>query len=434
MSNNPISDTIGLRDTTEIEWTILMDFAENNDALAELIPSIKPEYFTGTRVELWREIVSQFNDGSVTSVLTAISKPENKAHLEAYLARLSRRQGYVPVDEVARHTRLLREEAARRRCSYAAMRLVNLASGGDSEGEIYAKAAEILASVEDDTLKAEYSLWEVINNIADQVQKRKAERDAGRLPSIPTGFQDLDTMTDGGWKKGSLVILAARPSVGKTSIALQFARASAEAGFKTAIFSIEMTAEELGNRMLYSTDLVTSNEVWYGDMNWTNFEAATGKLGRLPILVNERARDISEIVSRLTILNRQHKCDIAFVDYLGLIRPDDLRIPLYQQIADITGTLKSVAKRLGIPIILLCQLNREAAKNEKPQLYHLRDSGSIEQDADIVLMLAETEGEGDTPDIQMYIRKNRHGQRNVYIQLRPNETRSAYREVECGKD
>ncbi len=434
MSNNLSIDTIGIRDTTEIEWTVLMDFAENNDALAELIPAIKPEYFTGTKVDLWRDIVREFNDGSVTSVLTALSKPQHKAHFEAYLARMSRRQGYVPADEVMRHTRLLREEAARRRCSYAAMRLVHLASGGDDEGEIYAKAAEIVSSIEDDTLKSEFSLCEIINNIADQVQKRKAERDAGRLPSIPTGFPDLDTMTDGGWKNGSLVILAARPSVGKTSIALQFARASAEAGFRTAIFSIEMTAEELGNRMLYSTDLVTSNEIWYGNMDWNNFETASGRLANLPILVNERARDIAEIVSRLTILHRQHKCDIAFVDYLGLIRPDDLRIPLYQQIADVTGTLKSVAKRLGIPIILLCQLNREAAKNEKPQLYHLRDSGSIEQDADIVLMLTETQGDGDTPDIQMYIRKNRHGQRNVYIQLRPNETRSAYREVECGKD
>ena len=113
------------------------------------------------------------------------------------------------------------------------------------------------------------------------------------------------------------------------------------------------------------------------------------------------------------------------MDYLGLIDTADKRIPLYQQIAEVTGTMKVTAKRLGIPIVLLCPLNRDAAKDDiDPDLYHLRDSGSIEQDADIVLMLRRN---GDNLDLLG--RKNRHGDSNIRITLGTNGTRTNYHEV-----
>ena len=109
----------------------------------------------------------------------------------------------------------------------------------------------------------------------------------------------------------------------------------------------------------------------------------------------------------------------------GLINPSDKRIPLYQQIAEVTGTMKVTAKKLGIPIVLLCQLNRDAAKEDTdPDLYHLRDSGSIEQDADIVMMLRR---KGD--DLNILVRKNRHGDSNLRITLETNETRTNYRDA-----
>ena len=141
-----------------------------------------------------------------------------------------------------------------------------------------------------------------------------------------------------------------------------------------------------------------------------------------PNLVNDHSRDLADIVTRMTILARRGQCDIAFVDYLGLINTADKKIPLYQQIAEITGTLKVTAKRLRIPIVLLCQLNRDAAKDDcDPDLYHLRDSGSIEQDADIVLMLRRNQD-----DLQVLVRKNRHGDSNLRITIATNETRTNY--------
>ena len=131
----------------------------------------------------------------------------------------------------------------------------------------------------------------------------------------------------------------------------------------------------------------------------------------------------------MTILSRRGQCDIAFVDYLGLIDTADKKIPLYQQIAEITGTMKVTAKRLRIPIVLLCQLNRDAAKDDcDPDLYHLRDSGSIEQDADIVLMLRRNQD-----DLDILVRKNRHGDSNVRIKLGTNITRTNYHELSIEK-
>ena len=183
-----------------------------------------------------------------------------------------------------------------------------------------------------------------------------------------------------------------------------------------------MMREEIGHRMLYSTERIDSFQVWSGNMDWNGFEEAVAAMGSLPILVNDHSRNLTELVTRMTVLARQGRCDVAFVDYLGLINPTDRRIPLYQQIAEVTGTMKATAKRLGIPIVLLCQLNRDAAKEDTdPDLYHLRDSGSIEQDADVVLMLRRN---GDNLDL--LVRKNRHGDSNLRITLETNATRTNY--------
>ena len=132
----------------------------------------------------------------------------------------------------------------------------------------------------------------------------------------------------------------------------------------------------------------------------------------------------------MTVLNKQGQCDVAYIDYLGLIRQAqaDSRAPLYQQIAEITGTLKATAKSLRIPIVLLCQLNRDAAKQDKrPQLYNLRDSGSIEQDADVVLMLNQTPGPKGL-DLEVWVRKNRQGEKDFGVLMRPNDNYTDFKE------
>ena len=419
------------KDTADIEWQVLHDLMNDNDIIPEVVSVIRPDFFTTDgRRGMWNDIVAEFNNGSSVAGYVAFSKLPKDVALEynAFVERATVNSHINTAsthDQALAHIGVLRDAAARRRAYHFGLLMLQLSHGNDTETDLYSKATTAIQALEDRTVKEEYTIGEVFNQIADDVQERKRMTDAGRKTCIVSGFPNLDNVVDGGFKRGQLVIVAARPSIGKTALAIQMMRNAAQDGNRCVFFSIEMMRDEIGNRMLYSTGLINSYQIWTGKMDWQSFEQAVTDMGRLPILLNDHARNLSDIVFRMNALSRQGKCDIAFVDYLGLINPEDHRIPLYQQIADVTGTLKVTAKRLGIPIVLLCQLNRNAAKEDyDPDLYDLRDSGSIEQDADIVLMLRRR---GD--DLNILVRKNRHGDSNLRITLRTNDTRTNYEDV-----
>lgn len=418
------------KDTTDLEWQVLHDLMSDDDLIPEVVSAINQDCFSSEgRKAMWNGIVAEFNKGTSVAGFVAFAQmpKEVQAEYNAFVERAGSRavSSASTKDQAVSHISVLRSAAARRRAYHAGLALLQISNGNDDESDVYSRATEAVAAIEDKAAKEEYTIGEVFNEIAEQVQERKKMYDAGKKTSVATGFPNLDNVIDGGFKRGNLVIVAARPSIGKTALAIQLMRNAATDGNKCVFFSIEMMREEIGNRMLYSTERISSFQIWTGAMDWQEFEAAVADMGRLPILVNDHARNLSELVTRMTVLARQGKCDIAFVDYLGLINPSDRRIPLYQQIAEVTGTMKVTAKKLGIPVVLLCQLNRDAANPETdPDLYHLRDSGSIEQDADIVLMLRRR---GD--DLNILVRKNRHGESNLRITLETNETRTNYRDA-----
>lgn len=419
------------RNTADVEWQVIHDMIQDDDILPEVLNIVSPDYFTTDgRKQFWNAIVSHFNAGDNVPGYRAFSEMPNDVHDEyiSFRDKVSVNDTFSSAstkDQAISHITVLRNEAARRRAYFAGLKILQMCSGNANESEVYALASEAVQSIEDKSVKEEYSLREIFDQIAEDVQERKSLFDQGRKTCIASGIPNLDNVVDGGFKRGNLIVIAARPSVGKTALAIQLMRNTAAAGNKTVFFSIEMMKDEIGNRILYSSGEINSYQVWTGNMDWPAYEYVSGEMGKLPILVNDHARNLSELVSRMTVLSRQGKCDIAFVDYLGLINASDKRIPLYQQIAEVTGTMKVTAKRLGIPIVLLCQLNRDAAKDDcDPDLYHLRDSGSIEQDADIVLMLRRN---GD--DLDVLVRKNRHGDANLRIKLATNATRTNYRDI-----
>ena len=256
--------------------------------------------------------------------------------------------------------------------------------------------------------------------------KSKAE---GKVLRIPTGFYTLNYLTYGGFNMGNLVVLAARPSVGKTAIMLQMAKAAAIAGKAVNLFNLEMTNTELAQRMIFSTGKVTPLQMARGEVIWTDFEVASGQFASKPIYLNDSATTADEIISRITLNSQAGKCDIAFIDYLGLIQMGT-KAPLHQAIAETTKRLKQTAKACRVPIVLLCQLNRASASEKRaPMLYDLRDSGSIEQDADIVLMLERASDNEDARDVNMWVRKNRQGKAGeIKIEIEGNETFTAFRD------
>lgn len=416
-----------------IERQVLSDIVGNPEIFPEVLPMISADMFDNEfRRKVWNTLVTMFNEGKPIDLVSVYSRV-GKAYSTEVMSRHV--ETSTPHESLA-HAQLLRDAATRRKAYYSALKLLEASTTKpQSEGEILSfmegSIAEVRGNVEP---RHEMPIADVINIIADETEEREKLAKEGKQLRVTTGFPTLDWLTYQGFGPGNLVILAARPSVGKTAIMLQMARAAAGRGVHASIFSLEMTKEELGQRMLYSTGLVSPVQVASGQVDWGNFERAASMISSLPIEVNDTSRECSEIISRIMIARSRGRCGIAFIDYLGLMTDmKNSRMSLAQSIGVMTGALKAAAKQAKIPIVLLCQLNRESAKdNRPPMLYDLRDSGSIEQDADIVIMLetADSAFSDTSPkDVNMWLRKNRQFKKDVCVTLRPNDTYSEFIEL-----
>lgn len=207
-----------------------------------------------------------------------------------------------------------------------------------------------------------------------------------------------------------------------TTIALQMALAASKAGKKSLVFSLEMTAEELVQRLILSTGRITPAELYSRRFDWEEYEKAVAEVCNDNLIINDRASGIDELCQKIRVETRTGGCKFVAIDYLGLIPVTNTRANMATALGEFTRKLKMTAKECDIPILLLCQLNRaSASENRSPQLYDLRDSGAIEQDADIVLMLERTKGmDGQVIDnsVDMWIRKNRNGKCNFDSPIR----------------
>jgi len=442
---------IPVPDSARIEWQVLSDVIADNGTMATVSDIVDENHFTSElRKAVWNECLDRFNDGrpfDMPNVAVAVG-PEFVQHIYTTDGGVDD-LGFRYAED---HARALHSEHARRLCYQVALEALDTSQKqGLTEAEIYAAVMDAVAKLEPVSDRREVSLATAINDLAGEIEKRAADAKSGRPGRITTGMACLDDVMYGGMAAGNLVILSARPSVGKTALSLYMVRKAAAQGVNAAFFSIEMTTDELAMRMVSSVTEEYYDENYTGignprrsvvsmykiangfdsEEDWKRFEEAVSKLDKLPITINDSARDLRDIVSRITVLNKQGRCDIAFIDYLGLIKQAqaDPRTPLYQVIADITATLKATAKNLRIPVVLLCQLNREAAKtNNAPQLFNLRDSGSIEQDADVVLMLNQIPGPMGF-DLEVIIRKNRQGEKDFGILMRPSDNYMDFTEI-----
>ena len=329
------------------------------------------------------------------------------------------------------HLSVLREKYIRRKIYFATIDLLQGAISPDKNTEDLVALGQSYMEIIKDSVGPStgmQTLTEAFNKLGEQIQEAQVARSNGKTVRTTTGFPMLDFLTYGGFNPGNLVILAARPSVGKTATMLQMARAAAESGKVVNVFSLEMTNTELAQRLLLSTGRVQSLELARGQVEWPNFEAAVSCVEQMPMFLNDNAYSVDEIVSHIVINRQNGKCDIAFIDYLGLINTTGNK-PQYQVLGEITHRLKSTAKKLGIPIVLLCQLNRAIeSANRPPALHDLRDSGDIEQDADIVLMLERPTNFSDNR-VNMYLRKNRQGPKDACIPLLPNDSYTNFIEI-----
>jgi replicative DNA helicase len=260
-----------------------------------------------------------------------------------------------------------------------------------------------------------------INQIEDFHQRQ------GMLTGVGTGFADLDKMTSG-LHGGEMVVIAARPSMGKTSLAMNIAESVAiDQKLPVGVFSLEMTSESLVLRMLCSRSRVNLRNVREGflaERDFPKLTGAAGKLANAPLFIDDSSGlSILQLRAKARRMHQQYDIKLFVVDYLQLLHSTARRAENRQQeIADISNGLKSLAKELNVPIIVLSQLNRELEreKNRKPRLSDLRESGAIEQDADVVGLLYKPSSgdedesgnpaaEEDAVPVNLLIAKQRNG-------------------------
>lgn len=292
--------------------------------------------------------------------------------------------------------------------------------GSETINEAYCEGIDIedllnsvklkISTIEDSTLSPNtgQSHFDVIRETIKEIEKDCVRAKDGKQPGITTGLRTLNNAT-GGWRPTNLIIVAARPGIGKTSLALHFAKMAAKSGAWVNFYGLEMKSSDLMRIMISGESSVNRLNLRDGRINandWSAINASLTNFERLPIVWNDYAGLTSSRIRSNTIRNRKAgRCDLIIIDYLQLVKPFDKKAIREQQISEVSRTLKEIALSENIPIICLSQLNREAA-GDKPQLHHLRESGAIEQDADIVIFPFR-----DKTDNRFYISvaKNRRG-------------------------
>ncbi len=298
----------------------------------------------------------------------------------------------------------------------------------DHEGEVDALVdeveREILRIGESRIESTSFAMKDLVNRAITTIEQFHERQ--GMLTGVGTGFIDLDKMTSG-LHGGEMIVIAARPSVGKTSLAMNIAEhAAVDLGLPVGVFSLEMTADSLVLRMLCSRARVNLRNIRDGFLAERDFPKLTGsasKLAGAPLYIDDTAgMSILQLRAKARRLSQQYGIKLFVIDYLQLLHSTARRAENRQQeIADISNGVKALAKELNVPVIVLSQLNREMErdKNRKPRLSDLRESGAIEQDADVVGLLYrpssgdEEDGgsamEQDAIDITLVIAKQRNG-------------------------
>lgn len=265
----------------------------------------------------------------------------------------------------------------------------------------------------------------------------------GELRGITTGFKDLDNLLSG-FQKSDLIILAARPSVGKTSLALDFVRnAAVHAKHAVAFFSLEMSKEQLVDRMVSAESKVNSWKLRTGsklyDNEWEQIQQSLNRLRESKIFIDDEAA-ISPIKlkSKLRKMNSKHKVDLVIIDYLQLMSSHKHYDNMVNQVTEISRSLKGIAKEFNVPVIALSQLSRAVeTRGGKPKLSDLRDSGSIEQDADVVMFIHRDDYQKNASDrdntgpaeAEILIEKHRNGPTG-YVKLHFDKEKTSFDSID----
>ena len=384
----------GLPESPELERAILGALILEPDQLSDVTEIIEISAFSDpNNGKIFGVMLSMLERGAKIDLYTLSQRPELKGgEMLRYLSELTNAVGSGV--NLLDHARQLADIEARRRLCLFGYELAARAVS-DPDGVSDWAMTEITA-ITDRVVRSDdiTPLSDVVRATLDDLERRQQARQAGECIGIPTGLQRLDALT-GGWRGGQLIVLAGRPAMGKSAIMLHFARAAAASGVPVCMFSLEMPAGQLAGRMLVGSSGINSVSFRTGDVgtdDWRKLEQAGAKLSTMAVYLNDRANiNINTIRSQCKAMARRGKCGMVIIDYLQLLDTStrNASTTREREIAAASRSAKLLAKELNIPVILLSQLSRkiEERADKTPLLSDLRESGAIEQDADLVAFI-----------------------------------------------
>ncbi len=439
----------------EAEQSFLGAILIDKDAMIKIADMIDSgDFYKNAHAAIYDVMIELYSKNEPIDLLTLSSRLEEKGLLDkvggrGYLAGLSTS---VPTSSHIKHYAIIiRQKSTLRKLQNAASEITKLSfQEAEDLSKILDEAQQHIYGVSQKHIKQTFTdIKSVLHEAFDRIDE--LHREKGKLRGIPTGFTQLDGLL-AGFQKSDLIILAARPSVGKTSFALDIARfAAVKAKVPVGIFSLEMSKEQLVDRMLCSEAGVDLWKMRTGNLSdrpdsddFPRIGRAMGVLSEAPIFIDDTpGNNVMQIRTKARRLQSEHGLGLMVIDYLQLLeshnsKGSDNRV---QEVAEMSRNLKGIARELNIPVLALSQLSRavEQTKPAIPKLSHLRESGSIEQDADVVMFIYRKAADRNyriediPPDErhlgEIHVAKHRNGPTGV-VKLFFDEARASYQNLE----
>ena len=381
----------------EAEQSVLGSCLHSTEAIAKALEIlIEDDFYKAANKKIFIVMREQFEANEPIDVLALADRLRKKDELDNIggLEYLSLLEDYVPTaTAVTHHAKILREKKILRDLIQTATDIVSNSYGDREDVDTLLDKAEqsIFEISERRTKPSFFKLPDVIRENVSNLEKLSMK--PGMVTGISCGFTDLDNMT-AGFQKSDLIILAARPSMGKTSFALDIARfVSLHEGIPTAIFSLEMSKQQLGVRLLCSQARVDSSKVRTGYLaksDWPKVHEAGRRLSEARMFIDDSAAlTVLDVRARARRLAAEQPLGLIIIEYLQLMQGRRNSESRQLEVSEISRGLKALAKELNVPILALSQLSRavESRTDKRPMLSDLRESGSIEQDADVVMFI-----------------------------------------------
>ena len=388
---------------TDLEEVVLGALMLEKEAVNEVIDILSPEaFYLDKHQKIFAAIKALFGKSEPIDILTVTNELKQRGELEMvggayYISKLTNR--VVSAANIEYHARIIMQKHIQRQLIMISSDMIHDAFEDTTDVfDLLDKAENNLFQISENNLRRSYdSMQDLVSRAIKEIQNAKNADD--KLRGVPSGYTELDRITQG-WQKSDLIILAARPSMGKTAFALNLARnAAVNFNRPVAFFSLEMSSVQLVTRLISTETSLTADKLRSGDLaeyEWQQLNTKVTPLTDAPIFIDDTPQlSVFELRAKCRRLKQQHDIQMVFVDYLQLMTAKgDKGLNREQEISTISRSLKSLAKELEIPVLALSQLSRSVEQrpgSKKPILSDLRESGAIEQDADMVMFIYRPE-------------------------------------------